>query len=343
MPSIVRETVVRLARSADAVFEVACLAPWGPVADQISAAGVRVWALDAQGQHDLLVVHRLARLIERRRFDTVFSFLVHANAAAAAVAPRFGHVRFLQCIQTTQTHPSWHWRVQAVVYRAAERVVAPSESVCRALMERSRIPASRITLIPNAVATEDFSTAPWPSSRPFPIGFIGRLDPVKRLPDLLEAVKLLEGAVHLHIFGEGAERANVEDTIKRLGIGRDVTLRGAVSRPQVAHQQIGMLVLPSIAEGLPMVLIEAMAARLPIVATQATGIIDVIRHEHNGLLVPTRSPPALARAIARLISDGPLRQSLVDRGREDVERQFAWPAVLARYADVLQVKLVRAC
>src|SRR5690554_2355628 len=100
-PTVVRELSIRLAQLPDVQVEVACLTPWGPVADQIAAAGVRVTALDADDLYDLpAVVARLVRLVTDRDIDTVFSFLIHANTVAAGASRFLEGVRFLQSIQT---------------------------------------------------------------------------------------------------------------------------------------------------------------------------------------------------------------------------------------------------
>src|SRR5437773_1188049 len=79
-PTVVRELAIRLRKPPDVEIEVACLSKWGPVADQLRDSGVEVTALDARGVRDLLrVVRKLVRLIRDRKFDTVFSFLIHAN------------------------------------------------------------------------------------------------------------------------------------------------------------------------------------------------------------------------------------------------------------------------
>ena len=113
-PTVVRELAIRLAPYARAIggdVLVASLAPRGPVSQQIEKAEIAVHALDAKGPRDARVVARLHKLIARERIDTVFSFLVHANAAAAAVSLFARNVRFIQSIQTTQPEPKWHWKV----------------------------------------------------------------------------------------------------------------------------------------------------------------------------------------------------------------------------------------
>jgi len=398
-PTVVRELALRLKAAGDAYIEVACLSRWGPVADQISQAGIRVTALEARNSISLpIVVWRLVRLIRARQIDTVFSFLVHANTAAAAASAMSPGVRFLQSIQTTQPNPRWHWHVQAVAQKRAERIVVPSPSVARVAREWASVPAEKIVVIPNAVEVNDFGGTGGPpvnsgiqestGGSPVPrkiqhIGFIGRLDPIKRIGDLLEAFRLLtsttettfdsgearlaaplagrflgvgreaceetkrpaSGAakridpadIHLHIFGAGPERANIERSIARLAIHDRVTLHGAVARPQEALAQLHLLVLPSDAEGFGLVIIEAMAAGIPVVATNVPGIRDVVRDGETGVLVPVRSPARLAKAISAVLGDPDHRAEMVARARDDVRARFSWESVLPQYQKLLGI------
>jgi glycosyltransferase involved in cell wall biosynthesis len=337
-PTVVRELAVRLAplaKAAGGEVQVASLSPRGPVSDQIEAAGIQVSALNAKGPRDARVVARLHRLITRQHIDTVFSFLVHANAAAAAVSLFARNIRFIQSIQTTQPDPKWHWRVQKIAQRAAEKIVVPSPSVAISAAEWSDVPSNKIIIIPNALDPHEFEGLPVPpQTDDFPIGFLGRLDPIKRIPDLVEALAQIPRA-HLHIFGEGSERAEIERTAIQLGLTRRLTLHGPVHRPQDALSQIRLLVLPSAAEGFGLVLIEAMAAGIPVVATDVPGIRDVVKNELTGLLVPPAQPQKLADAINRLINDPLLRNRLIEAASRDVRERFTWDIVLPKYRQLL--------
>jgi len=112
---------------------------------------------------------------------------------------------------------------------------------------------------------------------------------------------------------------------------------GTTDTPGEALKQIDMLVLPSDAEGFGLVLIEAMAAGVPVVATNVPGIRDVVTHEQTGLLVPPRRPDQLAQAIQRIEEDPPLRHRLVVNAIEDVRRRFSWDTVLPEYRKLLEV------
>jgi glycosyltransferase involved in cell wall biosynthesis len=365
-PTVVRELATRLHAPPGVIVDVACLAKRGPVADQLEHAGVRVFPLDAYGATDIGAFARLARLISANHYDTVFSFLIHANVAAASIAPLFRHVRFIQSIQTTQPYPRWHWLAQSLAHHAADRLVVPSPSVATVAQDWADISPESIAIIANAVDLRQFprgagfqpvltglvdeELGPAKSSfdeprshglearatrQPIPIGFIGRLDPIKRIDDLLKAVSLLNSRIHLHVFGEGPERGAITGQIDKLHLSNLVTMHGAVTRPQEALSQIGLLVLPSIAEGFGLVLIEAMAARVPVVATDVPGIRDVVKPNETGVLVPPLSPPALAAAIVRLLGDPQLYTRLQKAAYEDVQRRFTWDVVLPQYRSLL--------
>ncbi len=345
-PTVVRELATRLHDPGRGIeIEVACVAPWGPVADEIRRRGINVTALDGDDAFDLpFVVWRLVRHIRARRIDTVFSFLVHANTVAA-VAGRFcGEVRFLQSIQTTQPRPRWHWWMQALVHPAADAVVVPSESVAEIAMERVGVPPEKVVIIPNAIDPAAFRSTGPASQRPldqsgggaaFRIAFLGRFDPVKRVPDLLAAMaKLNRPDMRLDLYGDGDLRHDLADRIDRLGLRQQVQMHGFVPAPQ-ALANSDLLVLPSEAEGFGLVLIEAMAAGVPIVATDAPGIRNVVRHGDTGLLVPVGDSDALAAAIQRCADDPALRRHLVEQAAAEVERKYTWQRILPQYAQLL--------
>jgi glycosyltransferase involved in cell wall biosynthesis len=368
-PTVVRELAIRLHRSGVDI-EVACLSKWGPVADQLRNADVPVTALNAKGAHDLLVLRRLTRLIRDRSFTTVFSFLMHANAMAAAASLRVRDVRWIQSIQTTQPWPRWHWAVQVIAQHAASMIVVPSPSVARVANKWAGVAEEKIVVIPNAIDLTDWagSQSPVPASdpRPYPIAFLGRLDPIKDVPTLVRAVALLvdgptkpvskvlrragsdaepsgsseyprdrlgDALVHLHIYGEGSDRNRIEQTIAQCNA--PVTMHGAIASPQAALSQSGLLVLPSLAEGFGLVLIEAMAAGVPVVATDVPGIRDVVRDGNTGLLVPPADSVSLAAAIRRIVDDRDLRQHLISTAAADTRERFTWDAVLPLYRRLL--------
>jgi glycosyltransferase involved in cell wall biosynthesis len=147
----------------------------------------------------------------------------------------------------------------------------------------------------------------------------------------------MKGGASLHIFGDGPDRAHVERMVGELGLGARVSLHGMVPRPEDALGRIDVLAMASEAEGFPMVLIEAMAAGVPIVATDAPGIRDVVQDGRTALMAPVGEPARLAAALDRLGGDAGLRERLIAAGRRVVAERFTWDIVMAQYCQVLGI------
>ena len=132
-------------------------------------------------------------------------------------------------------------------------------------------------------------------------------------------------------------RGALQREVVRLGLTSAVTLHGAIPRPHEALGEIDVLVLPSEAEGFGLVLIEAMAAGVPVVATDVPGIRDVVSSEVTGLLVPPRRPDLLREAILRACTDDAFREVVRPTGRAEVIRRFSWDLALAQYRALLRI------
>ena len=153
--------------------------------------------------------------------------------------------------------------------------------------------------------------------------FVGRLAAAKGLPILLEAVAKIEGAT-LDIAGDGPDRHMLEDKARSLGVSDRVAFLGYQSQQQVREllKRTDVFALSSFAEGVPVVLMEAMAAGIPVVATRIAGIPELVRDEENGLLIPPGDASATANAIQRLLEDADLRNRLSEFGRKTIECDF---------------------
>ncbi len=155
--------------------------------------------------------------------------------------------------------------------------------------------------------------------------FVGRLAGVKGVPILLDAVATLKARhpqLRLALIGDGPERAALEERAKPLG--ETVVFLGYQGQSEVAEalSQSDVFVLPSFAEGVPVVLMEAMAAGVPVVATQIAGIPELVTQWENGVLVPPGDAPALAQAIEQLLASPDQRRVMGAVGRATVEAEF---------------------
>ncbi len=199
---------------------------------------------------------------------------------------------------------------------------------------RAMCPGARIVSIPNPVEVDDPSSDTLAGRRAHDLLFLGRLEHDKGIFDLLEALQLLRTefpSVRLQCGGDG-DVIEVKRRAETLGLGSAVRylgwVRGDAKQRLLASSTV--YVLPSYYEGLPMGVLEAMAAGLPVVATSVGGIPGAITDGEDGYLVPPGDIAALTETIRRLLRDPHLRQAIGAAGRDRVSRDFATPVILPR-------------
>jgi len=222
----------------------------------------------------------------------------------------------------------------------AERIVVVSECWARWMPQATS--NRRVTCIPNPVSlpAESGISPTFPSGgnvgliplsaskrEPGLVAFAGRCEAAKGIFDLLEAANLLRGTipqVRLECAGDG-DLAKVARYALALNLGMRVSLPGWMDRAGTRDlmRRASVFVLPSYAEGLPMSLLEAMAAGFPLVATSAGGVPDIITDEVDGLIVPPGNPEALAAAIGRILRDPAFARSLGNAARETIANRYS--------------------
>ena len=182
-------------------------------------------------------------------------------------------------------------------------------------------------------------------NEPFRLLSVGRLSPPKGYPILLQAVVLLRerGAdVRLTLVGEGPERATLEKLIGLANLGDCVRLVGACNHDRLPdyYQASDAFVMSSFLEGVPVVLMEAMAMELPCVATWITGIPEIIEKDVEGLLVPPASAAAIADAVERLMKEPEEARRLGAAARRKVLAKYHLERNVARLAEEFRRRLV---
>lgn len=172
---------------------------------------------------------------------------------------------------------------------------------------------------------------------------VGRLAAAKAQILLVEAVAQVKqhGPVRLRIAGEGPERPALQQRIAQLGLQKEVILEGACSQDQVRqlYSEADLFVLASFAEGVPVVLMEAMAMEIPCISTWITGVPELIEHGVSGWLIPPADAAALAGAILHLREDASLRQRLGQAGRLRVQEKYNLRRNTERLAGIFQRRL----
>jgi len=226
-------------------------------------------------------------------------------------------------------------RAIVATLRRAHRLLALTGPT-REFLERTVGPAT-VRHVPNFVDLADFGEPPDRTGRTGPpeVLFVGWMIEAKGVRELLEAARSLpEARFTLVGPGHGEFLARIEPELRALA--SHVRLLPACPREQVVelYRQADVFVLPTYREGFPNVVLEAMAAGLPVVATPVGAIPDAIEPGREGLLVPPRDAKALRDAIAQLVRDPDLRLAMGRRARERVEREFSRDAVLRRLGEI---------
>ena len=203
----------------------------------------------------------------------------------------------------------------------------------RTMLKDAGYPDARILMVPNAVDLSRFSPRSLearPAGAPTRITYLGRLRPVKGVSVLVDAWSRVVAATNarLTIAGDGWERDALVKKVQDAGLGESIEFLGEVSDVSGVLAKTDIYVQPSLQEGLPNAVLEAMGMGLPIVATRVSGNEDIVVNEENGLLVPPSDPEALATAIQRLVADPELAARMGRRSREMVEKRFGLSAVM---------------
>jgi glycosyltransferase involved in cell wall biosynthesis len=231
-------------------------------------------------------------------------------------------------------------------HNLALKVADAAAVVCISDFARSQVAAllpaagqDGLHVVRCGIDTERFAArAPCEAGGPKTILCVAALERRKGHRVLLEAFARLRAGgadARLRLVGDGGERASLEARARELGVAGDVEFLGAVAHDRLPalYAAADVFCLPSFAEGVPTVLMEAMAIGVPVVATNIMGVPELVEHERDGLLVPPARADLLAAALARLLADAGLRERFAARGRErvlaDYDRARAVPALHA--------------
>jgi glycosyltransferase involved in cell wall biosynthesis len=203
----------------------------------------------------------------------------------------------------------------------------------------------KLELTPLGVDPVEFAPRPFRADpSPFQVLCVGRLAPVKGQHVLIAAVGALVREGHdilLRFVGDGPDRSELQRDVDAGGLSRHVSFSGNVNQDtlQGLYRECDALALPSFGEGLPVVLMEAMAMEIPCVATWVAGVPELIRDGVDGLLVPPADEESLARAILRLKNDGDLRLRLGQEARRRVLEGYDVSRNVERLAEVFRRRL----
>jgi glycosyltransferase involved in cell wall biosynthesis len=293
--------------------------------------------------HDL---RRLSAFIQMLRATRPAIFHAHLNWPLACkyglAAAAISNVPAIVVSEHVYVPVPWRCSIllQRLLATRINRYIAVSREVAQRVRDNFALPAGKLQVIYNGIDVEAYDRPQDPALRRALAGAadvpivltIARLDAQKGLGYLMEAARLVPEAVFV-VAGEGPERRSLEAQARQLGVSRQIVWLGY--RDDIANLLAcsDLFVLPSLYEGLPIALLEAMAAGRPVVASAIGGVNEVIVHEQNGLLVPPADALALVGAIRTLLADPALAQRLARAGRACVAEHFSVARMVAQLTD----------
>ena len=327
---------------------VVCLTRYSDFVRKITQPGVEVYALEKPPGLGLGTHVKLWKLLRRLRPTLLHTYnlsaMEYAFTAACAGVPIRVHAEHGRDASDPEGKNPKHNFLRRRLAPFIDRYVPVSDDLQRWLDQVVAIAPRKIALIKNGVDTERFATkavegnaSPWQAGD-FVVGTVARVQDVKHHKGLVQAFIELRallpqhaGRLRLSIIGDGPLLPSVKAQVAAAGLDDVVWLPGARSDIAALMHSFSLFALPSLAEGTPVSLLEAMACGLPVVASNVGGIPEVIQDGEQGSLVPAADSTALAAAIARYVEDPALAVRHGRAARERIEQRYSMQAMLAAY------------
>ncbi len=307
----------------------------GSLAEPLEAARIPVRPLlgrIVKRRISLPYARAIRGLLGRERFDLVHAH-IYASAAASALATVGTGVPL---VVTEHTEALWQGRggrlLSPWMYRRVAHVIAVSDAIRRRLVERDGVAPNKITLLPNSVppARQTHGDAlPLPAELAegsLLVGVVARLQPEKGVGSFLRAAAHVARelpAARFVVVGDGPLRKELLGLAEELGVHDRVLFLGFRPDAQALLGLMDVVAVPSVSEGTPLVVLEAMAAAVPVVASRVGGIPGQIQPGREGILVPPGDAKALGDALLSLLRDPERARRMGEAGRLRAETEFS--------------------
>jgi glycosyltransferase involved in cell wall biosynthesis len=302
--------------------------------------GVEVDQIEERFRFDLRVIPGLRKVIERRRPDIILTHHVksHFLMKCSRLWRQYTWVAFHHGYTTTDLKMRAYNRLDRWSLPTARHVITVCQAFAQELADVG-VPREKISVQHNSIRLEQRGGASaeealalreklLPGENERLVLAIGRLSHEKAHIDLINAFAHLKRTrpeinARLVIVGDGPERERLEAAATALGINERMLFTGQLSDVRPYYELADLLVLPSHSEGSPYVLLEAMAAGVPVVATAVGGVPEIVENEKSALLIPARDPQAMAAAMARVLSDEQLAHTLATNSSNLVAKIYS--------------------
>lgn len=307
----------------------------GPYVEFFRKNGFQVHIVDMMsGRFQSKAVKKLNNLIE-----TIKPSIIHAHGTRAGFfiargrknRPEIPFVYTVHGLSYNKNTGLWirifYRQIERYICGKADKIISVSPTDGKEMVENEIADKKKVTVIENGIDLARFTRISRTYKNCKIIGCIARLTEQKGIEFLIEALAILkyvfENDLRLIIVGDGKLNNKLKKLAEKMGVTDRIEWTGATDDPVYWYKKFDIFVLPSLWEGLPLVLIEAMASGLPVISTNTSGGIDIIKDHNNGILVPRGDSEALAIAVQEIYEKKALAKKLASNGRKDSEKKYS--------------------
>jgi glycosyltransferase involved in cell wall biosynthesis len=347
-------TPLRLARLARGLkrlgveVHVGCLASAGPVGAELESDAVPTFACNARGPRDLFALRRLASHLLRIQPDLVHATLTHANVAARLVGDWL-RIPVVTSTATIEVERRWHLTVERCTAALDRGHIVNSRALADHVATNFAVPRERIYVVPPSIdpvpARIDRSRAREQFGLPtdaFVVLWAGRFDPVKRLDIAIRCAELLaRQGCHLLLAGDGPTREQIEMLVRASPASPSIHLLGWQRDLAPALSAADAFLFPSLTEGMPNAVLQAMAFGLPVVGSHIAALRELAGDEERILLVAEGDEHGFAAGLLRLYEEPELRRELGHRAADWARLRFDLRRTVQATRDVYEHVLSR--
>lgn len=301
----------------------------GPLLEKIREKGIKTKSLNVNSKWRFYKVFQFYSLLKKEKPDILQSFLFFDNIIARIFGKIAGITIVISGQRNVEIKRSWLRNfLDKITLPLADFVVSNSEAGKSILINREKVSEEKIRVIYNGIKIDSvYQNKKDKEGNNKTIGFVGHLTKQKGVEYLLRATKELKEKKEdfaLKIIGDGSERRSLEKLSQDLSIENFVYFVGHKENAWKYMQDLNVLVLPSLWEGLPNVIMEAMAVGLPVVATSVGGVPELIKNNETGFLVGPKDPKALAEKIEHVLNFSEVeKKKMGENARRAVEEKFS--------------------
>lgn len=312
------------------------------LAERAREEGVNVRIFPSKGRFDKRTVFAIRAFIEREKGDILHSHNYKSDFYAFfAKGKKHPWMVTNHLWKRTTVALMIYAHLDSLVMRKANRIVAVSEQIANDMKQRG-IPAGKVTVIENGVSLERFrignkdemrKTFGFNSNEKV-IGTVASLTPEKGHSYLMDAAREViqkHPEARFLIVGDGPQRQSLEETTDRLGLSGKVIFTGSRRDIPEILSLLDAFVLPSLKEGLPIALLEAMAAMVPVIATKVGAVPKLIEDGMSGILIPPKDSQAISNAIMEVLSDKQSSLKMARKGFERVRDNYSSKQMAEKY------------